>query len=100
MVTGSRTSEYFWNTEFAPNPQIFRFECLSGATGALISQVGSTFLRGDGMADVGDINGDGFDDYVLSSRATNLVFPGGGSASIFSGADNCNCPVNPIFLSR
>ncbi len=67
--------------------QFGNVKVFSGQDGSLLYLIGNTTVPyGDAVSDVGDVNGDGYDDFVLGSAGDSTSTPGfAGSARIFSG---------------
>ncbi len=62
---------------------------LDGATNGttnLVQYLGLELTPG-GLAEIGDVNGDGVPDIAASSGSTSIIFPDGGSATVYSGAN-------------
>lgn len=62
----------------------------SGRVGSLLREVtgAAAFTKaGSGVAGAGDVNGDGFDDYIIGASGDDSISPGRGSATVYSGAD-------------
>lgn len=63
-----------------------RVTFVSGATGAILQEILDVDGIGDSIANVGDTNGDGFDDLMIGASTSDFVATEAGGAALVSGA--------------
>lgn len=62
----------------------------SGANGSVLYTLNGDVSNdqfGDRVSGLGDVNGDGFDDFMVAAKASDLGAPNGGLVRVFSGAN-------------